>query len=290
MSSAGPPHDVKGKGRATETTPLLSEATSSTQNHRPLADPEQQLITTQENRRQQLRTTLINVFLGTLTTVVVFFVIGVLLVYSYAQRARRLSPDQLAEAIIWRGPSSVDVLGIKEGGEINVNIKGLLGVDTDLILGFRSDDDDNDSALTTIWKDIGRWGVGLVGRITVQLGELVAYEANGDVPIAWATTNPFEIHLSSHPGSPHDPSWLRPVEFNVTAQPSQDAGFLKRFMEDAWTKGMIDLDFNLNKVSVHGGPQTDDGWRSLVQSKQKNLTVPFQYRSEYFSGLNSNYH
>jgi hypothetical protein len=282
MSSV--PNNVKGKGRATETTPLLSNGSSSAAVEHAPVDTEQQPAVHQQNRRLALRRTLTNVFLGSLAVVVITLVLGALLVYSYVQRARGVGPDELVNAIIFRGPSSVEVEEVRDGGEVVLNIKGLLGVDTDAILDFRSDDSDEDSMFVGMWKDIGRWGVGLLREVTVEMGEMVAYEAAGVDPLGKAHAQQFTVPLTSHPGEPSDPKWLNPILFRIIAQPTQDTGLLQRFAQETWEKALLDLKLDLDQIHIRGGGVgMSGGWRSMIRAKRKNLAIPFRYKSEYFA-------
>lgn len=279
--------DVKGKGRATETTPLLSDGAPSPSSHTEQTavdvdvDHEQQHVARPQTPHHALRRTLLNVFLGSLTVVVVLFVLGVLLIYSYAQRVRRADPDHLATSIIWRGPSSMDVLEMEQGGHVVMEIKGLIGVDTNSILGFQSEDDDQDGLFTSLWKDIGRWGVGLLRQVSVDLGEVVIYNAGRDDPLAWTYVEPFTVRLTSNPGRPWDASWLKPITFRVLAVPSQDADLIQRFAQETWESGVVDLQFNVDQVRVQGGSiKGDGGWRNLVKATQTNVTAAFHYTGE----------
>lgn len=278
MSSA--PNDVKGKGRATETTPLLSNGSSSASTEPTSTDTERQPVAHQQESRVALRRTLTNVFLGSLTAVVLILVLGALLVYSYVQRARGVEPDELVNAIIFRGPSSVDVVEIREGGEILLDVKGLLGVDTDRILGFRNNDDAEDNIFVSLWKDVGRWGVGLLREVTVDMGELVAYKAHTGDPLATTHARQFTVPLTSNPGKPSDPSWLRPISLQLVAQPTQDIGLLQQVALETWERGLLDLRLELDKVHVRGGGEQRGGWRSMITAKRKSIGIPFRYTSE----------
>lgn len=275
--------DVKGKGRATENTPLLSGEGSSSYVERLATDPEQQQTSTEHDPHSphhSLRHTLINVFLGSLTIVVVLFVIFILLFYSYARRVRGAESDQLAKAIIWQGPRSINVLDMKEGGEVVVDIQGLIGVDTNAVLGFNPEDDDTDNLFTALWKDIGRWGVGVLKHVTVEIGEVVTFERHGRDPLAWASAEPFTLRLTADPGERWDPSWLQPIKLRVTAKPSQDAGLLQRFAQGAWERGIVDLRMEIDRMYVRGGSIKSGGWRKMVEAKRENVTTAFQYLSE----------
>jgi hypothetical protein len=278
MSSA--PNNVKGKGRATETTPLLSNESSSAAVEHALVDTEQQPAVHQPDRFA-LRRTLTNVFIGSLAAVVIAIVLGVLLVYSYVQRARGVAQDELVNAIIFRGPSSVEVEEVRDGGEVVLNVKGLLGVDTDAILGFRSDDDDEDSMFVGIWKDIGRWGVGLLREVTVEMGETVVYGAGGVDPLGRAHVQQFTVPLTSHPGETSDPKWLRPILFRIIAEPTQDTSLLQRFAQETWEKALLDLKLDLDQICVRGGSTgMSGGWRSMIETERKNLAMSFRYKSK----------
>jgi hypothetical protein len=170
---------------------------------------------------------------------------------------------------------------IRDGGKVVLYVKGLLGVDTDTILGFRSESDE-DGMLASMWKDIGRWGVGLLHEVTVDMGELVAYEAGGVDPLGTAHAQQFTVPLTPHPGEPSDSKWLKPVSFRIVAQPTQDTGLLQRFAQETWEHALLDLKLDVDQVYVRGGGVgMRGGWRSMIKAKRKNLTLPFRYKSGY---------
>jgi hypothetical protein len=279
MSNA--PKDIKGKGRATETTPLLSNGAPSNNTEPPVAEVARTEDPSPQQHRHDLRRTLLNVFLGSLTAIIVVSVLGVLLVYSYAQRVRGMDSDKLAKAIIWSGPSAVNVLEVKDGGEVILDVKGLIGVDTNAIMDFKDEDNDTDNVFVSLWKDIGRWGVGLLREVTVSMGQLVAYEADHQVPLLEAHAETFTLPLTDDPGKPWDPSWLKPISFRVQAKPSQDGDLLQRFAQKTWAKGSVDLQMRVDTVKVHGGMEGKDGWRGMVKDQRKNLATQFHYKSEF---------
>ncbi|KIM30823.1 hypothetical protein M408DRAFT_15275 [Serendipita vermifera MAFF 305830] len=283
MSSV--PNDVKGKGRATETTPLLSNGASTAPTETPHEDTERQQASHPEERQVALRRTLTNVFLGSLTAIILLLVLGALLVYSYVQRARGVEPDQLVKTIIFRGPSSVDVVEIKDGGEVVLDIKGLLGVDTDTILGFGDDDGNEDNVFVSLWKDVGRWGVGLLREVTVEMGDLVAYKAHTGDPLATTHAQQFAVPLTSHPGKPSDSSWLKPISLRVSAQPTQDTDLLQQVVQETWERGLLDLRLELDQVRVKGGNGKGGGWRSMLKVKRNDLATAFRYKVPDLPGL-----
>ncbi|KAG8849699.1 hypothetical protein FRC20_002244 [Serendipita sp. 405] len=283
------PKDVKGKGRVTETTPLLSNGGPSTSRREPSGGDEEQPAvetnTEHPSTHAPFRRTLLNVFLVSLTTVVVVFVAGVFLVYSYAQRARNVGPDQLTRAVVWKGPSSVDVLNVTEGGEVILNVTGLIGIDTDVILDFKTDDSE-ESFLVRWWRDIGRWGVGVLQEATVVMETARVFQTKGEVPLAKALIQPFVIPLTTSPGDPWDEKWLRPISFMINTSPSQDSTLLEQFAKETWANGFVDLHVEVDLVSVHGGRTgKKSGWRNVVEAEKRNITTTMRYKLPDMPGI-----
>nr|CCA74516.1 hypothetical protein PIIN_08468 [Serendipita indica DSM 11827] len=287
------PKDAKGKGRATETTPLLANQANLTSTGQASASRDLEPAPEHGDDRAQAPTgrrafqkTLLNIFLVSLTVVVILFVASVLLVYSYAQRARGVSSDDLERAIIWKGPSSVDVVEVLDDQYVVLNVRGLLGVDTNIVLGFNSDHE-QENIYVRWWRDIGRWGVGFLGAVTVRAGQVVAYEAKHIEPLARATLKEFVAPLTANPGEPWDDSWLRPVDLTIIAQPSQDASLLQRFAEESWAKGALDLRMEVDKVNVRGGTPHGRGswWRGMVTARKTDLASRIRYKLPALPGF-----
>ena len=117
-------HDVKGKGRATETTPLLQPQIPSAD--APIvggslacyhAVPSPPPSPSPRQCRADLWNILVKVFFGTLTLCIVGVVLVTLLIWSYAWWAEGAGTDKALRAITWHGPQDIEVLGVGEEGK-----------------------------------------------------------------------------------------------------------------------------------------------------------------------------
>jgi len=285
--------DVKGKGRATETTPLLQpqipsdEALiiggSSARYHAVSPPPPSP---SPRQRRADLRAILVKVFLGTLTLCVVTAVFVALLIWSYARRAEGAGTDKALRAITWHGPQDIEVLGVGEdgkgGGEgtIALRVNGKVGVDADIIMGWDEEDDDM-SIWEGMWRDIGRWGVTILKEITVSFGEATVYPQRlGSGYLFKTRAQPVIIPITADPPAHGD--WLTPVSFDLTLQLSTDAELIERFVTASWETGAINVRVGVDQLRVQGGKT---GWRRLVRAARRNLESYVHMRSKSFSCL-----
>ena len=280
--------DVKGKGRATETTPLLQpEALSydtliiggSSARHHAVSPPPPSPSPRQ--RRADLRNILVKVFLGALTLSVVAVVLVALLIWSYARRAEGAGTDKALRAITWHGPQDIKVLGVGQEGEgegegmISLRITGKVGVDADIIMGWDEEDDDV-SVWEGMWRDIGRWGITILKEVSVSFGEATVYpQQDGSGYLFKTRAQPIIIPITAAP--PIRGDWLTPLSFDLTLQLSTDAELLERFVTASWETGAINVRVGVDRVHVQGGKT---GWRRLVQGSRHKLESYIHMRSK----------
>ena len=277
--------DVKGKGRATETTPLLRPEDDtliiggSSARHHAVSPPPPS--PSPRRRRADLRNILVRVFFGALTLSVVAAVFVALLIWSYAQRAEGAGTDKALRAVTWHGPQDIQVLGVGEegkgGGEgtISLRISGKVGVDADIMMGWEEEDDDM-SVWEGIWRDIGRWGITILKEVTVSFGEATVYPHQlGSGFLFKIKARPVIIPITADP--PNHGDWLTPLSFDVTLQLSTDAELLERFVTASWETGAINVRVEVDRVHVQGGKT---GWRRLVQGSRRNLESYIHMRSK----------
>lgn len=284
--------DVKGKGRAIETTPLLQPQLpsgdaliiggSSARYH---AVPPPPPSPSPRQRRADLRNILVKVFLGTLTLCIVTVVLVALLIWSYARRAEGAGTDKALKAITWHGPQEVEVLNVGGDGEgegeeegegtISLRVSGKVGVDADIIMGWEEEDDDT-SIWEGMWRDIGRWGVTILKEVTVSFGEATVYPQQlGSGYLFKTRAQPVIIPVTADP--PNHEDWLTPISFDLTLQLSTDAELLEHFVTTSWETGAINVRVGVDSVHVQGGKT---GWRRLVRAARHNLESYVHMRSK----------
>lgn len=279
--------DVKGKGRATEITPLLQPEIPSADapivggsSARYHAVPSPPPSPSPRQRRADLRNILVKVFFGTLTLCVVGVVLVALLIWSYARRAEGAGTDKALRAITWHGPQDIEVLGVGEEGEgegegaISLRVTGKVGVDADIIMGWDEEDDDM-SIWEGMWRDIGRWGITILKQVSVSFGEATVYpQPFGSGYLFKTRAQPAIIPITADP--PIHEDWLTPISFDLTVQPTTDSELLERFVTTSWETGAINVRVGVDKVHVQGG---ETGWRRLVQASRHKLESYVHMRS-----------
>ena len=285
--------DVKGKGRATEITPLLHPQISSSDalliggsSARYHAVPPPPPSPSPRQRRADLRNILVKVFFGTLTLCVVGVVLVAFLIWSYARRAEGVGTDRALRAITWHGPQDIEVLGVGEEGEgegegaISLRVTGRVGVDADIIMHWDEEDDDM-SIWEGMWRDIGRWGITILKEVTVSFGEVTVYPQQlGSGYLFKTKALPAIIPITADPPSHED--WLTPISFDLTLQLSTNSELLERFVTTSWETGAINVRVGIDKVHVQGGKT---GWRGLVQASRRNLESYVHMRSKLCPSL-----
>jgi hypothetical protein len=273
--------DVKGKGRATETTPLLHPNTpadnaliiggSSTRYHA-VSPPRPPSPSSRRQRRVDLRSILVKVFLGTLTLCVVAVVLVALLIWSYARRAEGAGTDKALRAVTWHGPQDIQVLGVGEGGEgegegtISLRVSGKIGVDADIIMGWDEEDEDM-SIWEGMWRGVGRWGVTILKEVTVSFGEVTVSPQHAGSGFLFKTkAQPVVIPITANP--PNHGDWLTPISLHLTLQLSTDSELLEHFVTTSWETGAINVRLGVDRVHVQGGIT---GWRRLIRGSRRDL-------------------
>lgn len=272
----------KGKGRATEQTPLLDgepiESYESTS-----ADPvSAEAQSPPVEPRQSIWPILRTVFLYTLSICLLLIGILALLAWSYAHQVSKVSSDSmLDQAVVVKGPDSFDVINMTETGDLWLRVGGRIGVDAGAVVGVH-DDRGNDGFFTLVWKSLGRWGIRRLGKVSVALDpfNITSLHRSGLPTLATITAVPIEAPLSDDP-QPGD-SWLTPMTTLVSITPTNNSQDLLEFAKDTWRSGVAMLGTTLPLVSVHGGGIQDSTWRSSMVSRTlTNVQKTFGLSSEY---------
>lgn len=266
----------KGKGRAqdpTERTPLLDRPSQSS--NATLGDDTPARATS----RRRLRARLTSVFLVSLSFCILGFAILALLAWSYAAQASKVSPDEiLHNALVFRGPSRVDVLNITSGGGIWVNVSGSMGMDAGAVIGVNSDPS-GDGLLQHVWKSLGRWGVRRLDRVSIHMSTINITSANDPSAIlASVGVPPMEVSLTANP--PPDKSWLTPVSIPVLILPTSNTSALIHFVRDAWRRGFLSIRADMDRALVHGGSLNENSWRDKLHGEISNIQTALRMTSE----------
>lgn len=269
------PHIDKGKGRAldsTERTPLLA---SPSQSFSPPDDSPAVLL-----GRRRLWSKLARVFLISLCFCIIALVIIALLAWSYAAQASDVSPDDvLNKALVFRGPDHIDVLSVDWDGGIRVTVDGQIGLDAGALVGLNTDRDDG--FWRESWKSMGRWGVGQLDRVSVNLSTItITSGKNPSIVLATVEASPLELPLTTNP--PQDTSWLTNISTPLLIHPTHHTSDLIQFMKESWQDGTISVQAIVGEVVVRGGSLHENSWRQNLQAQRSNIKTLLHLQSESY--------
>lgn len=165
-------HD-KGKGRATEHSPLLPSSTSAEDQvggpssssysdldpHAPSSSSPSRRIPLRPPRQPSHLKSHLLTFLYVFPTLLVALSLALVVLASSLASSTR-ETEQLSRSVVWRGPDEVTVLNVTEADGIWVEVKAWVGVDTDVALGFDGQRDREGNWWERIRRSWARWGVG----------------------------------------------------------------------------------------------------------------------------------
>ena len=195
------------------------------------------------------------------------FIVLAVLAWSYAARASGVTPEQMMQHLVIKGPNTVNVLNVTSEGGMWVHVDGEIGVDAGGIIGVNSDP--YGDGLAGTWKALGRWGISQLQSVSVSLSSVeIRSEYDGSI-LATVDLPPVEIPLSSNP--PHDYSWLQEMSATVFIQPSSKSSDLVRFARDSWQGGSFAVIANVDSVEARGGSLNDNSWRRKFSKKLTNV-------------------
>ncbi|EKM57252.1 uncharacterized protein PHACADRAFT_254920 [Phanerochaete carnosa HHB-10118-sp] len=268
------PHAAKGKGRARpedfdERTPLLASGSGAHHDPEPAAP-----------RRRRLFAKLLSVFLYTLSFCVLFFVIVLLIAYSYGSRASGISSDELIQrALVTRGPDRLDVLNVTGDGGIWVKVRGRVGLDAGGVIGVAAEE--NESYAKYWWKSIGRWGIEQLDTITVNLSTVDIFSKHDY--LAEVVIPPLDLPLTADP--PDNDGWLTEVTIPVYIQPTKNITALLRFAHESWRDGTMRVEAHVGRAAVRGGHLNESGWRSALSAVRTDVVSHVSMRVPHLPGL-----
>lgn len=270
----------KGKARAysdplpTEHTPLLTASSSSSPAE---IDPEDNGPPSPIPVRHRLYRRLFLVFSITFAVCATILIVLLLVAYSYSSRASNITmEDILDRGLVVNGPDRVDVLNITEDGRIWVQVEGRMGVDAGALIGINSADED--LVWKALWKGLGRWGVGKLDRVSVDLSAIkITPRGDRDTVLATLESVPMQIQLTVDP--PQDESWLTKMSFPVLITPTNQTSELVRFARDSWSTGVVNVGAIVASVAVTGGNTTKASWRNRLHLEKTNIETGIRIRS-----------
>ena len=201
--------------------------------------------------------------------------------YSYASRASLLSPDELFDrAVVFKGPDCLDVLNFTDDGGIWLKVEGRVGIDAGSVIGVNSDKDDG--FFRNLWKSLGRWGIGRLHTVTVDMST-IRLTPERDVGITLALIDSPSITLPLTANPPLDLSWLTTVTVPLFITPNQNSSTLIEFARNSWQDGMISIQAQLHELVVRGGSPNDNSWRRKIEQKKSNIQTAVHMKGNSIS-------
>ncbi|KAG1769840.1 hypothetical protein EDD22DRAFT_868174 [Suillus occidentalis] len=268
------PPRIKGKGKARHPEP--SEQTPLLQHHSDVA-PSQPRVTddleSSSDAQRRLWSKLTFVFMVSLSSCIIMFLLFALLAYSYAARLSGVSPEDIIEnALVIQGPYRASVLSLTADGGIWIQVQARVGIDARSIMGVETDDDEG--TLADIWKSFGRWGVGILDRVTVDVSTAQIFSQQQAL-LATLDLPPFELPLTANP--PYDDSWLSPLSLTLFAVPTRNASDVNQFVYDSWHSGAA--------VFISGGSTNKGGWRQMLKLQRLGIQTQLSMKLPPIPGL-----
>lgn len=210
---------------------------------------------------------------------IIVFIVVALLAYSYAARAKLVSPDDLLDhAVVVKGPDRLDVLNVTEDGGIWVNVGGRVGVDAGAVIGVNAEEDDG--FFRIIWKSLGRWGIQRLDRITIKLTTLHIFSDHEPSTVLMSLdASPTDLPLTTE--APSDFSWLTKISIPIFIAPIHNTSALVRFVRHSWRDGTVAVQAHVDRVVVQGGSLNDNSWRKTFKQQRSEVRTAIRMKSEW---------
>lgn len=264
------PSCIKGKGKArcpepSEQTPLLLDHGDGAPSQ-PRATYYEDVGSSWDARRR-LWSKLTFIFLTSLSSCIIIFLLFALLAYSYAARLSHVSPEDILEnALVIQGPYRVSVLDVTADGGTWIQVQAKVGINAGSIMGVDTDDDEG--TFYDMWKSFGRWGVKILDRVTVEVSTAQIFSPRQAL-LATLESPPFDLPLTVNP--PYDDSWLSPLSLTLFVVPTRNASDLNQFVHDSWHSGAASVHASIPKVIVSGGSTNKGGWRQMLRLQRLGI-------------------
>jgi hypothetical protein len=178
-----------------------------------------------------------------------------------------VSPEDILEnALVIQGPYRVSVLNLTADGGAWIQVRARVGIDAGSIMGVDTDDDEG--TFNDIWKSFGRWGVGILDRVTVDISTAQIFSQKQAL-LATLDSPPFELPLTVNP--PYDDSWLSPLSLTLFVVPTRNASDVNQFVYDSWHSGAASVHASIPGVVVSGGSTNKGGWRQILRLQRFDI-------------------
>ncbi|KAG2095708.1 uncharacterized protein F5147DRAFT_717932 [Suillus discolor] len=279
---------IKGKGKAkhpepSERTPLLlhhSDVAPSPSQPRVVHDEDVDFESS-SNARRRLLSKLTFVFLVSLSSCILIFLLLALLAYSYAARLSDVSPEDILEnALVIQGPYRVSVLDVTADGGAWIQVRARAGINAGSIMGVDTDGDEG--TFYDMWKSFGRWGVKILDRVTVDVNTTQIFSQQQAL-LATLDSPPFELPLTANP--PYDDSWLSPLSLTLFVVPTQNASDINQFVHDSWHSGAASVHASIPSVVISGGSTDKGGWRQILKLQRSSIQTQLSMKLPPIPGL-----
>lgn len=222
---------------------------------------------------------LTTIFLITLAISILLLLLLFSLACSYAAKAsQHLSNDDiLTSAFVLRGPDAIDVLNISRHGDIWLQLDGHIGFDAGYVIGVKPAYDD--SLWLSAWKAIGRWGIGDLDTVTLDLSSInITSQYDPSIQLASIQVPPFQIPLTANP--PDDTSWLVPISLPVLIDPSHDVSAWLKFAQESWKSGYAIAQATVDRVGIQWGSPPGSKGRSLLSIEMSPINFGLHIKSK----------
>lgn len=277
---------IKGKGKArhpepSEQTPLLPHHSDVAPSQPHATDDEEVDLESSSDVRRRLWSQLAFVFLASLSSCILIFLLLALLAYSYAARLSDVSPEDVLEnALVIQGPYHISVFNVTADGGTWIQVQAKVGIDAGSIMGVDTDDDEG--TFNDMWKSFGRWGVKILDRITVDISTTQIFSQRQAL-LATLDSPPFELPLTVNP--PYDDSWLSPLSLTLLVVPTKNVSDMNQFVHDSWQSGAASVHASIPSVVVSGGSTNKGGWRKMLKLQRSSIETQLSMKLPPIPGL-----
>ncbi|KAG2159271.1 uncharacterized protein EDB93DRAFT_1334085, partial [Suillus bovinus] len=280
---------IKGKGKARHLNPEPSEQTPLLPHHNDVASSQLARVAHDEDvdlessldARRRLLSKLTFVFLASLSSCILIFLLLALLAYSYAARLSDVSPEDILEnALVIQGPYQVSVLNVTADGGTWIQVQARVGINAGSIMGIDMDDDEG--TFNDLWKSLGRWGVKFLDRVTVEFSAAEIFSQRQAL-LATLDSPPFELPLTVNP--PYDDSWLSSLSLTLFVVPTQNASDINQFVHDSWHSSAASVHAAIPSMLVSGGSTNKGGWRQMLRLQRSDIQTYLSMKLPPIPGL-----
>ncbi|KAF8343990.1 uncharacterized protein EI90DRAFT_3027798 [Cantharellus anzutake] len=213
-------------------------------------------------------------FLSFLSLSLFFFIIIVLFLFSSFDRApaaRRAPAELLAHGIRWE-TSSVSLDNVT-GGDVDITVHGVLGFDTDWILGVDTDA----SVLAPLRRSLTRWAIGHIGDLKVAPTTASLYGRLGkvDVLIANVSTRE-EATISVVPTKRGGIVHMQDVHIPLRIRSPNNSMSVLKWSNRTWTEGKANIRVYLPEATVSAARSA--WWLPNFSRKEHDINASAKFK------------